>query len=1165
MRLKAWLLPVLLFCSLHFKAVAQVNTQDSLVLVDLYNSTNGPGWTNHTNWLTAEPVSKWYGITVVNGRVFNMILRNNRIIGALPSSLGNLSALVNIELQGNGLTGTIPSSLSNLSNLGNLNLSYNQFTGEIPSSFNNFSSPAFYGLDVSHNFLSGNIPAFTNVRGNFFFAYNQFNFSSFEAYTAYSSHPVIGQIREADLPLMDDNGILSVAAGGHLSQNTYKWYKDGGLVVTKTGDSTFTPGAAGNYSVVVTNPTVQIMLYSISNLNVQDSLVLVGLYNNTGGAGWTNHASWLTSAPAANWPGVTVRNGRVTELYLNSNNLTGNVPASLATLPNVTTLSFSNNQLSGPIPSELAHTPVLRDLYLSGNQLSGGIPAAFASGHTIQTLDFASNQLSGTIPAFSNLLQLSSLSLGGNQFTGPLPLITGVPYLSFLSLGGNQLTDTIPAGYSLLPLYDFIVTNNRLSGRIPNFLCTSRMQLLSLDQNQFTGPLPDSIGKLNSIAIVFLQKNQLSGPIPVGASKLQAGVIQSLNYNRLTFAGLENLPRYSTGALPAITPQANVPLVQQGDSLYVKVGGIPSTETFKFYKDGVLVGTQAGDSVFRFSGVGKYNIVSTSTVAPTLTLYSDTLDVKLSLPTATTNGSGVISGSGTTDVIKGSLLLGSLTPASGASGLSGKVNVLVTIDPPGRGYWVYPIVRRHYDITPEVNASTAKATVKLYFTQQEFDDYNAYVASFQFPLHLPLMPTGGVDNGNVRVVQYHGEFQGVNYPYNYGKDSVVIIPSVSWDAVNSWWVVSFPANGFSGFFVKTGVDPLTLPSVTTTGSQVISGSGTTDVINGSFKLVSLTPAAGAGGLSGNVSVLETVDAAGTDYGGTPYLRRHYDITPAVNASTAKATVTLYFTQEDFDAFNNYVTAHQLSVPLMPTGGVNNGNVRLVQYHGDFTGSSKPGNYGPDSLVVIPAVAWDADNAWWTVSFTVTGFSGFFVETGTTPLPLTLLQFTGEVEKGSVGLHWLTTNEVNTSRFVVERSGDGGVFSAIGTVAAKSGAGDNQYVFKDDRPLAGKNLYRLKMLDIDGVYSYSSVVVVGVVASGAPYVYPNPANDLASVVFRSAAGGKYSVRVVDAVGRVVERLAGVSVVGLNKVELLVRRYGPGVYTVVLTDAEHGSRSVRLVVK
>src|SRR5262245_48443942 len=43
---------------------AQADVNDSLALVDLYNSTNGPAWNSRTNWLTSAPVNTWKGVTV---------------------------------------------------------------------------------------------------------------------------------------------------------------------------------------------------------------------------------------------------------------------------------------------------------------------------------------------------------------------------------------------------------------------------------------------------------------------------------------------------------------------------------------------------------------------------------------------------------------------------------------------------------------------------------------------------------------------------------------------------------------------------------------------------------------------------------------------------------------------------------------------------------------------------------------------------------------------------------------------------------------------------------------------------------------------------------------------------------------------------------------------
>src|SRR5206468_1876283 len=96
---------------------AQVNKQDSLAFVDLYNSTGGPKWYNHTNWLTKVPLSKWNGITVTATRVITIDLRYNNLIGRIPSSIWNLVNLTELILYDNFLSGSIPSSIGNLVNL----------------------------------------------------------------------------------------------------------------------------------------------------------------------------------------------------------------------------------------------------------------------------------------------------------------------------------------------------------------------------------------------------------------------------------------------------------------------------------------------------------------------------------------------------------------------------------------------------------------------------------------------------------------------------------------------------------------------------------------------------------------------------------------------------------------------------------------------------------------------------------------------------------------------------------------------------------------------------------------------------------------------------------------------------------------------------------------
>ena len=93
------------------------------------------------------------------------------------------------------------------------------------------------------------------------------------------------------------------------------------------------------------------------------------------GANWTDKTNWLSEEPMREWHGVTTDDeGRVTEVILNDNQLTGEIPTELGNLSNLTTMSLWGNQLTGEIPTELGNLSNLQSLYLNYNQLSGEIP-----------------------------------------------------------------------------------------------------------------------------------------------------------------------------------------------------------------------------------------------------------------------------------------------------------------------------------------------------------------------------------------------------------------------------------------------------------------------------------------------------------------------------------------------------------------------------------------------------------------------------------------------------------------------------------------------------------------------------------------------------------------------------------------------------------------------
>ncbi|KAF3456981.1 hypothetical protein FNV43_RR01638 [Rhamnella rubrinervis] len=83
-------------------------------------------------------------------------LSNNRFDGEIPSSIGNLQALVVLNLSSNNFTGSIPPSLGNMSELESLDLSRNKLTCRIPQQLTDLTFLEY--LNLSQNQLTGPIP-----------------------------------------------------------------------------------------------------------------------------------------------------------------------------------------------------------------------------------------------------------------------------------------------------------------------------------------------------------------------------------------------------------------------------------------------------------------------------------------------------------------------------------------------------------------------------------------------------------------------------------------------------------------------------------------------------------------------------------------------------------------------------------------------------------------------------------------------------------------------------------------------------------------------------------------------------------------------------------------------------------------------------------------------
>lgn len=147
------------------------------------------------------------------------------------------------------------------------------------------------------------------------------------------------------------------------------------------------------------------------------------------------------------------------------------------------------------------------------------------------------------------------------------------------------------------------------------------------------------------------------------------------------------------------------------------------------------------------------------------------------------------------------------------------------------------------------------------------------------------------------------------------------------------------------------------------------------------------------------------------------------------------------------------------------------------------------------------------------------------------LPVKLVSFTAEkYENTQARLQWTTASEINNDHFEIERSADGDNWEAIGEVKGHGTTNEQQnYSYIDAKPLAGINYYRLKQVDEDGKYEYSSIAAVDFTSGNAEQVnttimqvYPNPlaSGRVLNIALRESSENIRQIMITNQMGQVV---------------------------------------------
>ena len=284
-----------------------------------------------------------------------------------------------------------------------------------------------------------------------------------------------------------------------------------------------------------------------------DRDALVALYLTTNGSTWDRTNNWLSDAPIGEWYGVsTGDDGRVTEVNLRDNDLSGEIPGELGSLANLEVLDLEDNRLKGEIPSDFRSLAKLERLSLGGNMLSGCIPDAWGERRKDDVFDLdrpITSMRAIGLPFCEqpgredrDALVALYLATDGSNWEYAEKWLSGAPIgewygvatddsgrVTGLELSGNNLSARVPGVLGRLTSLEVLdVAQNRLRGEIPAELDgLDNLIVLNLANNDLSGAVPATLGSLTNLTLLNLAHNYLSGEILSRLGRLDS--LQALN------------------------------------------------------------------------------------------------------------------------------------------------------------------------------------------------------------------------------------------------------------------------------------------------------------------------------------------------------------------------------------------------------------------------------------------------------------------------------------------------------------------------------------------------------------------------------------------------------------------------------------------------------------
>lgn len=187
------------------------------------------------------------------------------------------------------------------------------------------------------------------------------------------------------------------------------------------------------------------------------------------------------------------------------------------------------------------------------------------------------------------------------------------------------------------------------------------------------------------------------------------------------------------------------------------------------------------------------------------------------------------------------------------------------------------------------------------------------------------------------------------------------------------------------------------------------------------------------------------------------------------------------------------------------------------------------------------------------------FSRWTLQLPSSALPVLFVSVHARCKNGKMLISWKTAQEINSSRFDIERSANGRDWTVVGTVPASGNSNiEKSYLFIEATPLQTSAAYRIAEYDLNGRVMYTSVIRASCDVTEFINVWPNPVQDIAWLNINILSTSKAVVRLYDAKGSLVLSKRTVLQPGSNQVVVPMQILAQGIYEL---KVEYGAGKIK----